>query len=392
MLVLLLTLFIGMAYFWHFGILGVFRDVAYAWQALAFLDGRLDVTPYLPPELLAHPMDLTFRDGLYYWPLKPLPAILVVPLVAFGIVDWAQPIVKILALLAIAIGSYLLARSRGFPPMPAAWLMLALLFGSTLIGPLWLSGPWYLANVLSLAFGIWAMWEYYGRNRAWLIGLMIGCTWATRPTAGLALAIFFGSETLWRWHLQGFSYVWRRTLVMGLPVAITLLLLMGFDALRFGSLFDNGYGDSVLAGDQTERNRLEHGIFSVFYYLQNIYWYFFSFPQWIDGRVVVSSAGLSLFIVSPATFWLFFRSCWNSDRALAWLTIALLLPILLAFYGTGGYTYGPRYLCDLLPFWFILLMETFRIKPMSLTFKVLLIFSIQLNGFLLVALLSPFFN
>ena len=380
----LISLIYFLLFLWHFGLHGFYDG--FALQAQAFIDGRLDVTPYLAAINITYPMDFTLRDGLYYWPLKPMPALLSVPFVALGHGEIAQAILKVLALLAIANGAYILARRQGVAGYPAAWLVLALLGGSVLVGPLWMSGPWYLANVISVAFGIWAICEYYGSNRPWLIGVLIACTWATRQTAGLALAIFFYCEILWQWRTSDLSRIWRRSLMMGLPVAAAIAALIWFDAARFGSPFDSGYGDSLLAGDETEWRREEHGLFNPIYFIQNIYWYFLALPAWTEKGIQVSTGGLSLFVISPVTLWLFARAPWEVDRASAWLAIGIVIPVLLAYYATGAVTFGPRYLNDILPLWFLLLVQIVQHRLLTRGFKRLVLLSVLLNGILFIRL------
>lgn len=91
---------------------------------------------------------------------------------------------------------------------------------------------------------------------------------------------------------------------------------------------------------------------------------------------------IGLIVVSPATLWLFERSIWNVERAAGWLAVVVVLLVLLAYYATGAVTFGPRYLCDILPLFFLLLVEVVRNRTMTIGFKRLILFSGLLNGVL----------
>jgi hypothetical protein len=313
-----------------------------------------------------------------------------IPLLKLDFYLHAQGILKTIGFFTIAISGYIIARFRNISPISARWLTITLLFGSVLIGPLWISGPWYLSNIISVAFGMLALLEYSGKNRPLLIGLLIAFTWATRQTAGLALVIFFGLQMLWQWQKkrQHFSVFLASVFSMATPLLIVIIALMWFDDARFGSPFDSGYGDSFLAGDETEKRRDQNGLFSFSYYAHNIYWYFFSLPEWKNGKIFVSTAGLSVFVVSPVTIWIFRGKFGDPNFISSWTAIIVVTSILLSYYATGAATYGPRYLCDILPLWYLLLINRVKNQDINSLFKKIVIASVSINSLLFISMVS----
>src|SRR5687768_10090100 len=110
-----------------------FGDPHYLWLADSFLRGRLD----LSAEFVAviGPMDTVLRDGRFYWPLGPLPALLFAPAVAAFGPDMMIESYAHAFLAAAAFGTaFALARRKGFGRTDSVWLAVAFGLGSVLIG------------------------------------------------------------------------------------------------------------------------------------------------------------------------------------------------------------------------------------------------------------------
>ena len=153
----------------------------------AFLHGRtwLDFQP--------GPYDVIIDDGRFYVPFAPFPAVVFMPLVAIlGAVTTDQIESGINAVLAaggVGLCWMLLARigvRRLFDR-----LALTILFGfSTQI--LWITtrgGVWHTGQLIATILTFACLIELWGKQRAWLIGLLAGAAFLTR--APLAFAIPF---------------------------------------------------------------------------------------------------------------------------------------------------------------------------------------------------------
>ena len=153
----------------------------------AFLHGRtwLDFQP--------GPYDVIIVDGRFYVPFAPFPAVALMPLVALiGPVsaDQLEPgINAVLAAASVGLCWRLLGRIGVRASSTASgW---SILFGfSTQI--LWVTtrgGVWHTGHLVATILTFACLIELWGRQRAWLIGLLAGAAFLTR--APLAFAIPF---------------------------------------------------------------------------------------------------------------------------------------------------------------------------------------------------------
>jgi len=360
---------------------------AYAWQARSFLEGRLDIPSERVRELDG--VDFVTKGNRVYWPLGPLPSLLLVPLVAVAGDAAAQAVFQVAMAACILFLAFRLAGRAGFGALDSGWLSFGLLFSSVLFGAAMLNGPWYLANTISVALALAALNEYLGRRRAWLIGLAVALAFATRLTAGFLAAVFFG------WTMLFAAGAGRRAKLTALakfaaPIAVVLLGLGLFNYARFGSVWDTGYHDSFLGPSPALERRDRAGLFSPSYIADNVYNYFLRLPEMRDGRPVANPIGLSFFLVSPIFLWLFAAGRRTPHLAAVSITAAAGLAIFLSYYATGFWQFGPRYLCDMLPFLFLLLLATFKKRGLGRLPKAVIAGSAAFNIYLLQATLKAF--
>ena len=160
----------------------------FAWQAQSFLHGRLD----LAPELLnaVSTMDVTEHAGKFYWPLGPLPSILMLPFVAFVPASVLQIALETLLSLFIACAAYRLARLALLSTLDGLWMTFAFLFSSVTIGIVLIDGPWQIAHLAAMALFLAAILEWRGRNRPLLIGTLMGLAIASRLTVAVCVIFF----------------------------------------------------------------------------------------------------------------------------------------------------------------------------------------------------------
>ena len=153
----------------------------------AFLHGRTWL------EFQPGPYDVIISDGRFYVPFAPFPAIALMPVVAvLGAIGADQVESGINALLAASgVGLCWMMLGRIGVPRLIDRLWLAILFGfSTQI--LWVTtrgGVWHTGHLVATILTLACLIELWGRQRAWLIGLLAGAAFLTR--APLAFAIPF---------------------------------------------------------------------------------------------------------------------------------------------------------------------------------------------------------
>lgn len=337
------------------GIVG-FNDLQFLWLADAFVHGRLDIAPDILPITTA--MDMVVRDGRYYWPLGPLPAVLMAPAVAvFGRIATVQWCAQILFAHVTFGLAWLLARRNGFGARDAAWLALAFCFGSIMIGVIDIGMPWHMGNLLTVLFLLAALVERAGESRPAVIGACLALALSARPQALPAVAAFFIADLL----AKGIGTAARRRLaVMAAPIALVAVLLGAYNAARFGSPFSTGQEDHYLAPGTVADRREAGGVFSLANVPENFRWYFLALPERIDGLPVARPEGVSAILLSPIFLWLAFARGRDAWVRAALLATAVSLLMYLSYFGTGARQFGPRYLTDVLPLWFAALLPVFR--------------------------------
>jgi len=325
----------------------------------AFLHGRTWLT-FQPG-----PFDVIVQSGHFYVPFAPFPAVVLMPLVAIiGPVTADQIETGVNGLLAAGgVGLCWMLLGRIGVSRIVDRLSLAILFGfSTQI--LWVTtrgGVWHTGQLIATILTFAALVELFGKQRAWLIGLLAGAAFLTR--APLAFAIPFyalmldAPPSLPTTDVLG-GYVrsvarstrLRRWLLLGLGVLPSIVAFFAYNQLRFGSPLESGYGLASLPPFLEQQRAL--GLFALAHLPMNVDYFLLHLPKPIPNFPFFKPDGLgmSVLITSPG---LLFASQADWRRPRAWwllgATIAVLIPTLL-YYGGGWLQYGYRYFLDSVPF------------------------------------------
>ena len=318
----------------------------------------------------------------------PLPAILAIPLGLFLPTDLSQVLVSRLAG-GLSTGILFLAlRAFGAPRLVAITGALLSTFGTTLFfssvdGRAWYAAPAVAMPFLSAAFLFAARGE-----RALLVGACIGLAALARlPVAAAAPAL-----ALLLAHRAGTSYprALAGVVLGGLPFA---LVYVGYDLLRWGSLFDSGYV-KLTEGDVF----FTRGLFSPFYLPRHFYAIFLEPPDLVEGTPFFlrpRGIGTALFLVTPAFLWLFagLRGVRRDIGTAAVAAAALLALLPDIFHGTVGFQqFGYRFSLDAQPFLVALAIAgdarrgtTWRWRP-SWLFVAIVVLSVAINLYAMVAI------
>ena len=313
----------------------------YGRLADAFVHGRywlVDDPPWLN-ELLA------CGDGRWCVAYPPLPAILSIPLLAFGTAT-AQDLVSQLCGGASAGVLYLALRAYGAPRWVAVAGALLSAFGTTLLFSSADGRSWYAAHAVAMLFTSLAFLLAARGGPAWGVGAAIGLAALSRlpvaaATPALALLVARRGDA-------SFRAAFVRVVAGGLPFFV---LYVGYNALRWGSLTDAGYA-RLIEGDFF----FDHGLFSLAYLPRHLYaivmeppdlvpnvWYF------LRPRLV----GMSLFLTTPA-FLFVFAGLRDVRRSAAIAATALAAGLALlpdVTHGTVGFAqFGYRFSIDAQPF------------------------------------------
>ena len=141
------------------------------------------------------------------------------------------------------------------------------------------------------------------------------------------------------------AWIW-----LGLGVLPAIVGFLAYNALRFGSPWESGYGLATLPGF-LEAQRLQ-GLFSPAHVPMNLDYFLIHLPTVIPTFPFFrpDGLGLSVFITSPGLLFAT-QADWRRPRSrwLAGAVIAVLVPTLL-YYGGGWLQFGYRYFLDSVPF------------------------------------------
>ena len=325
----------------------------------AFLHGRTWLT-FQPG-----PNDVILSGGHVYVPFAPFPAIALMPLVAIiGATTADQVETGINALLAAAgVGLCWMLLGRIGVKGIVDRLALAILFGfSTQI--LWVTtrgGVWHTGHLIATILTFGALIEVFGKQRAWLIGLLAGTAFLTRPPLAFAIPFYAlmldARPTLPNTDVAG-AYVrsvarsarYRGWILLALGVLPSLIAFFAYNQIRFGSPWESGYALATLPPFLEQLRR--RGLFSLAHLSMNIDYFLLHLPQPIAQFPFFKPDGLgmSVLITSPGLLFAS-QADWRKPRAW-WLlgaTIGVLIPTLL-YYGGGWLQYGYRYFLDSVPF------------------------------------------
>jgi hypothetical protein len=135
---------------------------------------------------------------------------------------------------------------------------------------------------------------------------------------------------------------------MAVAVGLTGL----YDLARFGSIFETGYGISVLAKQSLAQQRAQ-GLFSLRHVPDNLG---LLLARGFDLRerfpyLVPDPNGHSILLTSPALLAAVSAGVRSRSARILWAASFLVAVPVLLYYGGGGYrTYGYRYALDFIPF------------------------------------------
>ena len=318
----------------------------------------------------------------------PLPAVLAMPLATVLPTAFAQVLVSRIAGGVSAGILYLALRAFGAPRFVAITGTALSAFGTTLFFSSVDGRAWFAAHAVAMPFICAALLFAARGERAWIVGVCIGLAALARlPVAAaapaLALLLARRAGTPYLGALGG-------VVIGGAPFA---LVYVGWNLLRWGSVFDAGYVQ-LTQGDVF----FTRGLFSPFYLPRHIYAIFLEPPDLVEGTPFFlrpRGIGTALFLTTPAFLWLFagLRSV-RRDAVTAAVAFAALLALVPdIFHGTVGFQqFGYRFSMDAQPFLVALALvgdargrSAWRARP-SWLFVAVVTVSIAINLYAMIAI------
>lgn len=350
----------------------------------AFLHGQLN---FLNP--INAQVDLSFFNNKYFWPGGPLSGIILMPFVfLFGVTYYTTGVLAIVINLINIFLVYKLACKLGIKEkQDALWLTAFYIFGTAyFFVSLSLFASWFI-QLLATLFLLLALYEFFERQKWWLIGVFIGLGGLTRPTIYFAslfflCSIFFDQAT---WKEKN-----KKIIFFSLPILASVIIFALYNYFRFNNFLEIGYNFQILGADLINlRNNL--GLFNWRYIPINLHSFLLrgldlvlvnGIPKFPFFRA--NSWGLGLIFISPALLYVF-KAPWKQEIVkYAWFTILLIISVLMTSFLNGVVQFGYRYILDFLPFLFLLLI--FGLRPtIGWKVKTLIFFGILFDLYLVMA-------
>jgi hypothetical protein len=327
----------------------------YVLLAQSLLQGHVWIDPLWPGPAI----DAVLYDGHRYIVNDPVPALLLLPLVALLGTAANQTLLACL-LCGIAVGAaWALLERLGVITRATIWLVVFLLAGTDLLWCSMLGDVWFVAQTSAVAFLLLALCELAGARRGWLVALWTALALGSRFTLVMALPVL-----LW-WAWTGFAQRERRPRA-ALAFAATLLPFfvawVAYNELRWHLPWDAGHTifyhqDPYMGGSGSP--------FALANLNVELYSFFIVPPVWHHTPPYLEplAYGTALWFTSPALVLAFFAR--EPKRLVVSLWVATLLvagPSLL-YYANGGSQFGMRHALDFVPFVLALMGLATRTAP-----------------------------
>lgn len=334
---------------------------AHVRQAYALLHGHAYIDA---PKWIEH----AHFNGHDYQLHPPLPAFLLMPVVAIWGMDTNQVIFSLLVgALDVALAWRML---RNFDLDLNARVWLTVFFGAGTI--VWTEtvngGSWEVSMAVAIAFTLAALDEVFSRARGALVGL-----WA-----GLAALARYDLAFVWPFYL-GLILARRgriRDAAAALPgFALAAVVYFAFNEVRYGGPFDRGVFIFAIPAET------EH-LFALRYVAGNLYTLLFMAPAINDTFPYIhpTIGGQALLLTSPAFVLALRPNFRRIDAALVGLA-ALVAMIPSLFYFTNGFAqFGTRHYLHAFPFLLALMAMGVPRRADQMT-RILIAYSVLLIAF-----------
>ena len=315
----------------------------------AFLHGRT----WLDPATLDGPWDRIDIEGRSYLPFAPLPAVAFMPLVAlFGVAGTsaAQPLINAALAAGCVVLAYLvITRFGGDGLRDQLWLTALFAFSTPLVTITTRGGPWHQGQLLATICSLAAILEASGRGRGLLLGALGGAAFLARAPTLLALPLYAWAAAGGQTRPSAGNAA-RGAALVGAGAAPAVAFALWYNAARFGSPLESGYGLATLPPFlEVLRGQ---GLFSLAHVPRNLGYFLLRPPVFAGPPLFVrpDGFGLSVLLTSPGLL-IGVRARHLEPFLIAsgLTTVAVFSPSLL-YYGGGWIQSGFRYFLDAIPF------------------------------------------
>lgn len=349
---------------------------SYTLQAQAWLEGRTDLGQDISY------LELAIYNGKYYVSFPPFPSVVMLPFVLIFGTDTPNNLIIMIITLLIAAAAFKLCGYAGYDAKDSAILGLFITFGSNLMWMSTMGGVWFLAqSIMMLLLLLAAIAAYKGKQALAyaLVALSVGC----RPFAAVAFAplmVWFYAKNRQRGmgKLAALFCQWKAWI----PVALIAAAMMWYNYIRFDNPLE--FGHNYLP----EFVGSEHGQFDIYYLKDNLLKLLF-YPVRIKKGLTLDYPffdGFMFYVANPL-FILFFAAAVRNVlrhgvkpvRIALCAAMAVMLICLCLHKTLGGWQFGARYTCDMLPMALMYMCLSGGVKRLKTWEKGAAVFGIAFN-------------
>jgi hypothetical protein len=312
-------------------------------------------------------IDALGYNGQHYVIEAPLPAVLLLPYVAFAGTAANQTLLAVI-LAAIAVGAaWRLGERLGVQDSTNTWICAFLLVGTDLAWCAMLGDVWFIAHVSAVCFTMLALVELCGERRGWLVALWAICAAESRFTMVLAMPVYAAmlasSDARSRRTLAGFAGV----------IVAAAGLWVWYNLARWGTLADIGYTTWY---HQDQAGMPTGSPFRLQYLRYQLWSFFVQYPDVANAIPWIrpSYSGVALTWTSPALIYALWARRPGKVVLAFWAAAILTAIPNFVYYVNGFAQYGMRHALDFIPFLVALMFLAAR-ERLPLWARALIVYS-----------------
>lgn len=331
-----------------------------------FLRGRAYLT-----EAPAWLNELIPIEGKYMVVYPPMPAIVLLPFVAFFGLTFSQTLFSILIGSLNAILVYFALGKLKLSKESQIWATILFAFGTNHWFLASVGSAWYLAHILAVFFLLLAIHATLTKKRVVLIGIFLGAAFLSRLPTILSLPFFVILLYSKKKELP------LQLIKLGLGILPFVVFSLFYNYLRFKNIFEFGY--SLVPGVLNDP-RFKYGLVDLRYVPRHLKVVFLKLPVFSNEFPFIKPSwmGMALWLTSPAFVFSLLAKIKEKIVKASWLAIFLVAIPAFIHCGEGYAQFGYRFAMDFTPF--LLLLTAIGIgKKIKWFHKTLIIASILIN-------------
>ncbi|OGD94221.1 hypothetical protein A3A48_02580 [Candidatus Curtissbacteria bacterium RIFCSPLOWO2_01_FULL_37_9] len=317
--------------------------------------------------------DVAVVDGKIYGIYGPMPAILLLPLVAiFGLQAPEGFMNLIIATSGVVIFWRILSKME-FNEKFKLWLTSFYAFGTLQFFSAAHDQTWWYTYIVASFLILLSINELLGKKRPYLVGLFIGAAYATRVETVFVLIFALILINLPKAYLM-------KSIILFLGFSLPFILVSYYNFARFGNIFKTGY-ENFVTNDPS--SYIPYGLFSWNYLPNNFYTYFLKGPEILANFPYLRPPWIGMSIIFTTPVFLFALNTLRKrqlDAATigAWFSVILMAIPSLIYFLPGWTEFGWKHSVVFTPFLVYLTARGMGGK-LNLLKKGLILFSISVQ-------------